>query len=230
MKKLPFVSILIPTTFYRLLFLKQLLKYIYRQEYTGNKEVIILNDGNEDIKDIDIQDNIKCKLVNLKTKNTIGYKRNFLNELAKGDILIYFDDDDYHLPTRISHTVESLIGGNNLIAGSSRSLVFKTSDKKIYEFGPYGRYHSGAGSMGFFKEYIKNHRFDESKNNAEESSFTKNFTEPMNQLDAEKTILVVHHKQNTFDKNLSTKRKLSIFQKEYFFKYDEDLKFYQNLQ
>ena len=84
--------------------------------------------------------------------------------------------------------------------------------------------------MGFFKEYIKNHRFDESKNNAEESSFTKNFTEPMNQLDAEKTILVVHHKQNTFDKNFSTKKKLSIFQKEYFLKCGEYLKFYQNLQ
>jgi len=52
----------------------------------------------------------------------------------------------------------------------------------------------------------------------------------MNQLDAEKTILAVHHKQNTFDKNFSTKKKLSIFQKEYFLKCGEDLKFYQNLQ
>ena len=214
----------------RLIFLKQLFKYVCKQNYLGEKEIIVLNDGNKKLNNIPIQDSTKYRLINLKTENTIGYKRNLLNDEAKGDILIYFDDDDYHLPTRITHTVESLIGGNNLIAGSSKSFVFKTSNKKIYEYGPYGRYHSGAGSMGFFKEYTKNHRFDELKNNAEESSFTKNFTEPMTQLDAEKTILVIHHRQNTFDKNLSTKNNSSIYQKEYFFRNDEDLKFYDNLE
>lgn len=224
------VSILIPTTINRFIFLKQLFKYIYKQDYLGEKEIIILNDGHKKLSNIPIQDNTKYRLINLKTKNTIGYKRNLLNDEAHGDILIYFDDDDYHAPTRITHTVESLIGGNNLIAGSSKSFVFKASNKKIYEYGPYGRNHSGAGSMGFFKEYTNYHKFDELKNNAEESSFTKNFTEPMTQLDAKKTILVIHHQQNTFDKDLSTKNNSSIYQKEYFLKDDDDLKFYDNLE
>ena len=84
--------------------------------------------------------------------------------------------------------------------------------------------------MGFFKEYSKIHRFDEFKKNAEESSFTNNFTEPMTQLDAEKTILVIFHQNNTFDKKLSTKTNLSIYQKDYFLTNNNDLKFYDNLK
>jgi len=227
---LPVVSILIPTTHSRLIFIKQLFKYIYQQDYLGEKEIIILNDGDKKLNNVPIQDNTKCRIINLEGKNTIGFKRNLLNDEAKGDILIYFDDDDYHLPTRITHTVESLISGNNLIAGSSKLFVFNTSNQKIYKYGPYGRYHSGAGSMGFYKEYSKTHRFDDLKNIAEERSFTNNFTEPMNQLDPQKTILVINHQYNTFDKNLSSKKRRTVFQKEFFLKDDDDLRFYDNLE
>ena len=230
MKNLPFVSILVPTTPNRLKFLTQLFKYIKRQDYLGKKEIIVLNDGTKKLKNIPIKDSTEYRLINLKTENTIGYKRNLLNDEAKGDILIYFDDDDYHFPTRLSHTVEKLKNENNLIAGSSKSFVFNTLNKRIYEYGPYGKNHSGAGSMGFFKEYSKIHRFDEFKKNAEESSFTNNFTEPMTQLDAEKTILVIFHQNNTFDKKLSTKTNLSIYQKDYFLTNNNDLKFYDNLK
>lgn len=227
-KKLPFVSILIPTTTSRKAFLPQLFRSIARQDYEGKTEIIILSD--EDYESINIPKNTNLRLINSKFKTTLGYKRNLLNNEAQGDILIYFDDDDYHMPTRINHTVQSLINGKNLIAGSSKSFVFRISNQIIYEYGPYGKYHSGCGSMGFFKQYIKNHKFDEEKNYAEESSFTNNFKEPMNQLDPEKTILIVHHKLNTFNKNLSDKQNLSAYQKEYFIRYDEDLKFYENLK
>lgn len=227
-KKLPFVSILIPTITTRKAFLPQLFRCIARQDYEGKKEIIIFSD--EDNERMNISKNINLRLINSKIKNTLGYKRNLLNNEAQGDILIYFDDDDYHMPTRINHTVQSLINGKNLIAGSSRSFVFRISNQNIYEYGPYGKYHSGCGSMGFFKQYIKNHKFDEEKNYAEESSFTNNFKEPMNQLDPKKTILIIHHKLNTFNKNLSDKQNLSPYQKEYFIKYDEDLKFYENLK
>ena len=227
-KKLPFVSILVPTTANRKAFLPQLFRCIVRQDYEGEKEIIILNDV--DNESINIPKNINFRLINCKFKSTLGYKRNLLNNEAQGDILIYFDDDDYHMPTRINHTVQSLINGKNLIAGSSRSFVFRISNQSIYEYGPYGKYHSGCGSMGFFKQYIQNHNFDEEKNYAEESSFTNNFNEPMNQLDPEKTTLIIHHKLNTFNKNLSDKQNLSTYQKEHFIKYDEDLKFYENLK
>ena len=43
-------------------------------------------------------------------------------------------------------------------------------------------------------------------------------------------ILVIFHQNNTFDKKLSTKTNLSIYQKDYFLTNNNDLKFYDNLK
>ena len=41
-------------------------------------------------------------------KMTLGAKRNYMHRFARGDIIVYMDDDDYYPPTRISHAVETL--------------------------------------------------------------------------------------------------------------------------
>jgi len=54
--------------------------------------------------------------------------------------------------------------------------------------------------MAWKKEYLLTNSHDSSKEMAEEASFTKNFTEPMVQLEAEHTIIVSSHDGNTFNK------------------------------
>ena len=54
--------------------------------------------------------------------------------------------------------------------------------------------------MAWKKEYLINNKHDPTKERAEESSFTKGFTEPMVQLESEHTIIVSSHNSNTFNK------------------------------
>ena len=39
---------------------------------------------------------------------TLGAKRNFMHEKARGEFLVYMDDDDYYPPCRIRHAIETL--------------------------------------------------------------------------------------------------------------------------
>jgi len=111
------------------------------------------------------------------------------------------DDDDYYPPERVSHAVTKLGAYPKIqICGSSQLFLHYADIKKIYNIGPYGPRHCTNGTMAYRKEYIKNHMYDETVNNAEERSFLNNYTEAMVQLDPRKVMLVISHSQNTFDK------------------------------
>lgn len=38
-------------------------------------------------------------------KMNIGKKRNIVNQMATGDFMVAWDDDDYYPPTRITHSI-----------------------------------------------------------------------------------------------------------------------------
>ena len=71
---------------------------------------------------------------------------------------------------------------------------------KIYEFGPYGPHHATAGTFAFKRKLLKQTRYDDEAEIAEEKKFLKNYTVPLVQLSPEKSILVFSHDYNTFDK------------------------------
>ena len=54
--------------------------------------------------------------------------------------------------------------------------------------------------MAWRKSYLKNHRYDETVTHAEERPFLDNYVNPMIQLDPMKVMLVMSHRDNTFDK------------------------------
>jgi glycosyltransferase involved in cell wall biosynthesis len=136
-------------------------------------------------------------------KFSLGKKRNITNEKAKGDIIIYMDDDDYYPPERISHAVTTLQKNPKaLCAGSSTMYIYFKHIDKMYQFGPYGPNHATAATFAFRKELLKQTRFDENASVAEEKKFLKNYTIPFVQLDPMKSILVFSHNHNSFDKKV----------------------------
>jgi Glycosyl transferase family 2 len=202
-KKYPFVSICTPT-FNRRHFFPILFEMFKLQTYPKNRmEWIIIDDGTDKIHDIIKTSGIKqIKYIDLPHKLSLGEKRNLMHTYCKGSIIIYVDDDDYFPPERVSHSVESLLNAKNgeLIAGSSEIyLYFK--DKGLYQFGPYGPYHATAGTFAFKRELIEQTKYDNDTSIGEESTFLKNYTIPMIQLDPVKTILVFPHGHNSFDKH-----------------------------
>jgi len=201
-ENIPRVSICTPT-FNRRPFFKGLIDSIMLQTYPKDRiEWIIVDDGTDKIEDL-VKDIPFVKYFYTEKMN-LGKKRNFMHEQCSfkndNDIIIYFDDDDYYPKERISHAVEKLTGSSALCAGSSEIYIWFNTLNKMYRFGPYGPNHSTAGTFAFKRELLKQTSYENDALLAEEKHFLKNYTIPFIQLDPLKTILVIAHEQNTFDK------------------------------
>ena len=196
----PFVSVICPT-YNRRKFLPNLMKQFNYQTYPQEfMELIILDDSPTSNEDIILkQSNIKY--THLKEKLILGAKRNHLNSLVTGDIAVCFDDDDYYAPERVSHAVTKLQSSRVQIAGSSIIHIYYKNLDKILEFGPYAKYHCTNGTMAYKKEYLKTHSYLIDKEKAEEAHFTNSFTEPLIQLDPQKTMICLAHSSNTVNKD-----------------------------
>jgi hypothetical protein len=198
--KYPFVSICTPT-FNRRPFIPIMVKCFDHQTYPKDKiEWLIVDDGTDKIEDL-VSHIPQVKYFKFDNKLTLGKKRNISNDNAKGDIIIYMDDDDYYPPERIAHAVETLKNNPKaLCAGSSAMFIHFKHINKMLQFGPYGSNHATAATFAFRRELLKQTRFDEDSSVAEEKKFLKDYTIPFAQLDSTKSILVFSHNHNSFDK------------------------------
>jgi len=199
LSKQPFVSICTPT-FNRRPFIPIIIKCFENQTYPKDRmEWIIIDDGTDKIEDL-VAHIPQVKYFRYEEKMTLGKKRNISNEKAKGDILVYMDDDDYYPPDRVQHAVDKLKGSKALCAGSSAMFIHYKHINKMYQFGPYGPNHSTAATFAFKRELLNLTKFDEESSVAEERNFLKGYTIPFVQLESTKSILVFSHNHNSFDK------------------------------
>jgi glycosyltransferase involved in cell wall biosynthesis len=197
--KQPFISICTPT-FNRRPFIPIAIKCFEHQTYPKDKiEWIIIDDGTDKIEDL-VSHIPQVRYFKYDEKMTVGKKRNISNEKAKGDIIIYMDDDDYYPPERVQHAVETLNGSKALCAGSSAMFIYFKHINKMLQFGPYGPNHATAATFAFKRELLTLTKFDEDSSVAEERKFLKDYTIPFVQLNSTKTILVFSHNHNSFDK------------------------------
>ena len=196
----PFVSICTPT-YNRRIFIPQLIKCYLSQDYPKElMEWIVIDDGEDSVEDL-FKDIEGVKYFRYEEKIKLGRKRNLMHEKSKGKILIYMDDDDWYHPKRVSHAVDRLRSQPKaLCAGSSTVYIYFNDTDKIFQFGPYGRTHATAGTFAFKRELLKETKYDDDAEVAEEKAFLKNYTIPFIQLDPRKVMLVFAHQYNTFDK------------------------------
>lgn len=197
---LPLVSVCTPT-YNRRPFISSMIKCFNHQTYPKDKiEWIIIDDGTDKIEDL-VCDISNVKYYKYDEKMPLGKKRNIMHEKSQGDILVYMDDDDYYPPERVMHAVNMLQSHpKSLCAGASEIYIYFKHISKMYQFGPYGPKHATAGTFAFKRELLKDHRYNDTAELAEEKSFLKDYTVPFVQLEPKKTILVFSHAHNTFDK------------------------------
>ena len=163
-------------------------------------EWIIVDDGTDKIEDL-VAHIPQVKYYKYDEKMSLGKKRNLTNAFAKGDIIVYMDDDDYYPPSRVSHAVHMLkTTPKALCAGSSIVHIYFKHLNKIFQFGPYGANHATAATFAFKRELLNQTCFDENSCVAEERQFLKEYTVPFVQLTPSKSILVFSHIHNSFDK------------------------------
>jgi glycosyltransferase involved in cell wall biosynthesis len=198
----PFVSVITPT-YNRRKFLPILIHLYQQQTYPKNlRELIIFDDSPTSNEDLIPTNDPTIRYVYQSNKLTLGEKRNELNKMAKGDVVICFDDDDYHFPERIAHSVAKMNAAKSQLAGSSIINVYYTDRQEFHQYGPFGPNHGTNGTFAFRQQYLKKHAHDPTKHAQEEPSFTNNFSEKLAQLDPMKTIICIAHSSNTFDKRL----------------------------
>ena len=196
----PRVSVCTPT-FNRRPFIPILIQCLDAQDYPRDAiEWIVVDDGTDPIEDL-VSTHPLVRYFRLPEKTSLGKKRNFMHQQARGDFLVYMDDDDYYPPCRISHAIETLLKNPQaLCAGSSEMYIYFGDRQQMMQFGPYGPHHATAATFAFPRALLSQTQYDDNACLAEERQFLKAYTLPFVQLDPRKTILVFSHNHNSFDK------------------------------
>lgn len=209
----PTVSIITITQSNRFQCIKILLDLIKTQTYSniiewviveGSKTKILSNENKVNINKL-IEENqnlLKFKIIYVERIHDIklGELRNIGNKTCQGDITVCMDDDDYYPPNRVEHAVSKLYGSPYLIAGCSAHLMYDYDLNLLVQMKQFDSSHSINSCMAWKKEYLDTNLHDPLKEFGEEQSFTKNYTNPMVQLDPFSTVILSSHSHNTYGK------------------------------
>ena len=159
----PMVSVCTPT-FNRRPFIHAMMQCFAHQTYPRERmEWIIIDDGSDPIEDL-VSQHPCVRYFRLEEKISLGKKRNMMHEKARGEIIVYMDDDDYYPPERVSHAVATLLDHRKRktgvkLAGSSEMCIYFKGDgykggSQMVQFGPYGPNHATAATFAFWKELL----------------------------------------------------------------------------
>jgi glycosyltransferase involved in cell wall biosynthesis len=99
----PLVSCIMPT-YDRRRFVLRAIRHFLDQEYP-NRELVIVDDGADCVADL-VPSDSRIRYVRLPDRRTVGAKRNFACEQARGELIVHWDDDDWSAPWRLGYQVE----------------------------------------------------------------------------------------------------------------------------
>jgi glycosyltransferase involved in cell wall biosynthesis len=117
----PLVTCIMPTANRRPL-VAQSIAYFLRQDYPS-RELLVLDDGTDRVADV-VPADPRIRYVGLEERLVLGEKRNRACELARGDIIAHWDDDDWQAPHRLSYQVAALEAHGAGVCGSNKALYF----------------------------------------------------------------------------------------------------------
>lgn len=197
-----FVSVICPS-FKRHRFIPFLIEQFNSQKYPKEQLELIIFDDTPSPYPFEIQDS-RIRYIHDNSKHYMLWeKRNRLNELAQGEIIVCMDDDDFSMNHRIEKSIEILTNRPNvLLCGASTLYIYDIFMNQMYTFRPSNTKILLNGTFAYKKTMLKRYRYLETKtNNLEEKTFTKNFTVPLTKISFKDTIVCINHHQNTVDKN-----------------------------
>ena len=204
----PTVSCVVVSRGNRIKFLEITKRCMLAQDYNNIIEWVFVNGSQNKAEaatfDTYINDVLKKEIKNLVTAPWIGRKligayRNECNRIARGEIIVNFDDDDYYFPVRTSHTVAVMKKESSNVAGCNDHYIYDF-DMKLLCNSPKTliSYLATNNTMAYSREFSKTHAYDETKSHAEEPSFIAN--EYVCQLIPKYVTVQFSHFSNTYNK------------------------------
>ncbi len=125
-------------TYNRRAYIPQALQSFIQQDYP-NRELIIIDDGNDAIGDL-IPQAANVRYVRISKRTSIGAKRNLACQHALGEIIAHWDDDDWYSPDRLRYQVAPLLSGAADLTGLENAFVlqlpageFWTTDAQLHQ-------------------------------------------------------------------------------------------------
>jgi glycosyltransferase involved in cell wall biosynthesis len=154
------ISCVMPT-YNRRRFVPQAIKYFLRQDYPS-KELVILDDGTDSVADL-IPSDDRIRYFRLPEKQTLGTKLNMGCELAKGEIIAHWDDDDWYSSGRLRYQVESLLCDGTDVCGVDVLIYYDPCKRRGYRYiyPPDQRKWLLGSSLCYRKELWLRNRFKE---------------------------------------------------------------------
>jgi len=194
------VSVVTPTA-NRRRFLPQLLKLFDDQDYPGPLELVILDDGDTSAEDL-LPPDPRIRYVRRPHGLTLGEKRNRLAELARGEVLVHMDDDDWYPPDRVSLAVRLLDGARRPVVGQSALLVYEAATGLVRRYPRVHNGHAHGATLAYRREYWAVSPFPPVPH-GEEAGFLRGFTAPLVQirLPPQRVMLCIDHGGNTWPKD-----------------------------
>jgi glycosyltransferase involved in cell wall biosynthesis len=127
----PLVSCIMPT-YNRRSFVPQAIRCFLRQDYP-NLELLVIDDGTEPVADC-VPESENIRYFRLNQKMTIGAKRNFACEQARGQFIVHWDDDDWYPPWRVRAQVAALVERGGDLCGSSLVSYYDPASEQAWEY------------------------------------------------------------------------------------------------
>lgn len=146
----------------------------------------------------------------------IWEKRNILNNLATGDIIVCMDDDDFYSTERVSHAVDRLANDKkHLLAGCNQMYIYDVFMDAIYRFKSYPSTRISNNTFAYKRELLHTAKYSATKYNfQEEMAFTNNYTTRFINLDDEKSLICVNHNTNTINKDKFFRQQIPNYPRE----------------
>ena len=127
----PLASCIMPTA-NRRPFVRNSIDLFLAQDYPVS-ELIILDDGEDPVGDL-VPSHPAVRYLYKPRYRSLGAKRNAACEVAQGDIILHWDDDDWYAPHRIRTQVDALCTGDAELCGLDRVLFFDPRKPAAWEY------------------------------------------------------------------------------------------------
>jgi glycosyltransferase involved in cell wall biosynthesis len=127
----PLVSCIMPT-YDRRPFVAQAVEYFLRQEHPA-KELVVVDDGPEPVADL-LPEDRRIVYRRLERRTVLGAKRNLACDLARGHVIVHWDDDDWSAPHRLATQLAALADGADL-CGARSLLYYDPAAAQAWRFG-----------------------------------------------------------------------------------------------
>jgi glycosyltransferase involved in cell wall biosynthesis len=128
-----------------------------RQTY-ANRELVILDDGNEPIEDL-IPKDPRIKYVFENKRRITGDKRNRVVELSHGEIICHWDDDDWSAADRIEFQVNELKRSGKPVSGFGTLLFWDLNSKSAKRYRAAINGYVCGTTLCYMRELWQTHHF-----------------------------------------------------------------------